>query len=96
MFIVILTYKKSLACVEQYLNEHRQFLENGYQREMFVASGPKNPRDGGIIISHINDRHELESFLQQDPFYIHEIADYEVIEFTPSKYHPDFATFING
>ncbi len=71
-------------------------LDYGYQHEIFVASGPKNPRDGGVIISQVTDRHQLETILQQDPFYIHEVAEYQVIEFIPNKYHPDFATFISN
>ena len=35
------------------------------------------------------------AILKQDPFYVHNAADYELIEFTPIKYHPDFALFVN-
>ena len=34
------------------------------------------------------------SILKRDPFHVHEIADYEIIEFNPTKYHADFAFFI--
>lgn len=96
MFIVILQYIKPLTFIENYLNEHRQFLDEAYKRELFVASGPKNPRDGGIILSHMKDREQLEAILQQDPFYIHKVAEYQIIEFIPNKYHPDFACFISN
>jgi uncharacterized protein YciI len=96
MFIILLNYKKPLADVELYLDEHRRFLDEGYQGGFFLASGPKNPRDGGVIISHLKDREQLEAILHQDPFYIHEIATYQLIEFIPNKYHPDFARFMVG
>ncbi|WP_239424456.1 hypothetical protein [Snodgrassella communis] len=35
-----------------------------------------------------------EAILQEDPFYIHQIAEYEVIEFVPSKYVNGFEVFI--
>lgn len=94
MFLVMLTYKKSLVEVDKYLAEHRAFLEEGYKKDFFIVSGPKNPRIGGIIISQLKNREQLENILKQDPFTIHEITDYEIIEFTPVKYHPDFAAFV--
>lgn len=93
MFIVNLTYKKSIEDVEKYLSEHRIFLENSYKKNFFVVSGPKNPRTGGIIISQLTDRGELENILKCDPFHAHGIADYEIIEFNPTMYHPNFSDF---
>ena len=94
MFIVMLNYKKPLEVVEEYLVAHRAYLEEGYKKNFFVASGPKNPRTGGIIISQLKDKHQLDKIVQQDPFYLQGIADYELIEFTPVKYHPNFSEFI--
>jgi uncharacterized protein YciI len=96
MFIIRLTYKKPLEIVDQYLAEHRDFLGQGYQKDYLMVSGPMNPRTGGIIVSQLTDRAIIEDFLKDDPFYIHDIADFEVIEFTPVKYHKDFAVFLNG
>lgn len=94
MFIIILNYKKSLADIERYLAEHRAFLDSGYRDNLFVASGPKNPRTGGIIISQLKNREQLENILKQDPFNINDVADYEIIEFSPTKYHTDFTSFV--
>lgn len=94
MFIVNLVYKKPLLEVDHYLVAHREFLEQGYQKDYLVASGPKNPRTGGILISCLKDRETLENFLKDDPFSIHGIADYEIIEFDPVKYHSDFKRFL--
>ena len=94
MFIIILKYKKPLEFVDQYVKIHRAFLDQCYKNNYFVASGPQNPRTGGVIISHLKDRERLEKILKDDPFYTYEIADYELIEFNPIKYHPDFEKFI--
>jgi uncharacterized protein YciI len=95
MFIIDITYKKSLEFIDQYLVEHRAFLDGGYKDNYFIASGPKNPRIGGIIISQLKDRDQLEAILKQDPFIIHDVADYNIIEFNPVKYHQDFVSFID-
>ena len=94
MFIVLLNYKKSLEIVEKYLVEHRTFLDEGYAKNILIASGPKNPRTGGILISQSKNQIELENFIKRDPFYKNGVADYEIIEFNPIKYHTDFAKFL--
>ena len=93
MFVIEVTYK-SLEKIDFYLAAHRAFLELGYQNNYFIASGPQNPRTGGIILSQLQDRKKLEDILKDDPFQIHDIADYKIIEFTPVKYHSHFSAFI--
>ena len=55
MFIILLTYKKSLDIVEKYIEDHAAFLDQGYHKNYFIVSGRKNPRTGGIIISQLKD-----------------------------------------
>lgn len=85
MLVVELTYKKSLEEVNKLLEEHRSFLDKYYSEGLFIASGPKNPRDGGVILT-LSDKATITKIIQEDPFYQHNIADYEFIEFEPTKY----------
>ncbi len=94
MFIVVINYKKPIEEIEKHLVAHRAFLEEGYQKNYFIASGPRNPRTGGIILSQLKDRTQLETILQQDPFQVNGLADYSYMEFEPVKYHTDFKAFI--
>jgi uncharacterized protein YciI len=94
MFVINLRYIKPIEEIDAHLIAHRNFLGEGYKNQAFIASGPKNPRDGGIILSQLKDRKTLENLIKQDPFYIHQLAEYEIIEFTPVKFHPDFEKFL--
>jgi uncharacterized protein YciI len=94
MFVIMLHYKKPLAEVDKFLTEHRNYLEQGYQKNYYITSGPRNPRTGGIILSQLQDKQQLEKILEQDPFYINDLVEYEIIEFIPVKYHADFKAFI--
>lgn len=85
MFIINLTYKSDLEKVDQFLNDHIEFLNEQYELKNFLASGRKIPRNGGIILSNIDSRNELENILEKDPFKKNELAEYELIEFIPSK-----------
>lgn len=86
MFIVQLTFKVALNEVDKYLQAHRDFLDYYYKQGLLVASGPMKPRTGGIIIAAMNNRTQLEEILQKDPYYMAELADYQIIDFTPVKH----------
>ncbi|WP_440604657.1 YciI family protein [Bacillus sp. GB_SG_008] len=60
-----------------------------------MFSGRRNPRVGGIILMNAVSEQEIETIIAEDPFYIHNIARYEIIEFTPTKYTDPFQIFIN-
>jgi uncharacterized protein YciI len=80
--------------IDQYLADHRNFLDEGYKNNYFIVSGPRHPRTGGIILSQLKEREQLENILKQDPYAIHHLAEYEIIEFNPVKYHTNFTSFI--
>ncbi|RNB85086.1 GTP cyclohydrolase [Brevibacillus fluminis] len=94
MFFVVLTYQKPIAEVEKHLEEHIRFLDAQYEAKKFIFSGRRNPRVGGVILVNSTSREEVLNILQDDPFKKHEIAEYELIEFTPSKYDERFASFL--
>ena len=85
MFIINLTYKVELTKVDQFLTEHIDFLNEQYALGNFIASGRKVPRTGGIILSNIKDQSTLEKIIEKDPFKSQDLADYELIQFVPSK-----------
>lgn len=86
MFVISLTYQKPMEEVEAHIAAHREFLDRNYATGVFLASGPKNPRVGGVILASGNvSREQLDGLLAEDPFHVHALARYEVTEFTPSK-----------
>ncbi len=86
MFIAILTYKKPLSEVDKYLQAHRDYLAEHYASGDFIASGPQNPRIGGVIMIKAADREAVNTIISQDPFNINGIADYRIVEFTPTMF----------
>lgn len=94
MFIVNLTYKTKLEEVDQYINAHIEFLNKQYELGNFLISGRKVPRTGGIILSNVEKRTKLEEIIAKDPFKIHELADYKLIEFAPSRTCDEFKFLI--
>ena len=95
MFIISLTYQKTLEEVDAHLNAHVEFLKSHYAQGIFIASGRKNPRNGGVILALATNRAEIEAVIAQDPFYIHDVATYEITEFTPSMTSPELSILAN-
>lgn len=96
MFIISLTYKASMETVEAFIPEHNNFLEKYYRMGNFITSGRKEPRTGGIILAIADSEQEIREIIKEDPFYIHQVADYDIIEFMPSKYNEHFKIFIQN
>jgi uncharacterized protein YciI len=94
MFVVLITYKTDLAVIEKYVVAHRAYLDEGYKNNILIASGPRNPKTGGILLSQLSDKLTLENFLHKDPFFVNDLAEYELIEFLPNKCHPEFQHFL--
>jgi uncharacterized protein YciI len=85
MFVIELVYKADLAQIDAHMKSHMAFLRTHYDAGMFVASGRKVPRDGGIILAVAADRAQLEAVVSADPFVALGLADYRIIEFRTSQ-----------
>lgn len=95
MFVVLLTYIAPLEAVDRYLAEHREFLERHYAAGNFLLSGRKQPREGGVILATADSRDRLEAILGTDPFCIHGLASYEVVEFLPTMAAPALRVLVS-
>lgn len=88
MIIIELTYTAPIEEIDKYLVTHREFLETYYANGYFLASGPQEPRTGGIIIALTDDLDALKDIMSQDPFMMAQLAEYRYIKFTPVKHNP--------
>lgn len=84
MFIVNLSYIRPLDEIDFFMHAHLQFLERNYEQRVFIASGRKVPRDGGIILAQAESRAALEKIVAEDPFVKNKVARAEIIEFAPT------------
>jgi uncharacterized protein YciI len=85
LFHVDIEYKVDLALVEPHMQAHLAFVDEGYARGFFLASGPKVPRTGGAILATAPERAVLEAFLARDPFVIEGLITLNVTEFMPRR-----------
>ena len=88
VFIVDLHYIVPLSEVDAHVPGHRDFLNQSYDAGLFLMSGAKVPRTGGMIIAVAENRTILEEHLTKDPFHAESIAKYTITEFQ-AKMHKD-------
>jgi uncharacterized protein YciI len=79
MFILSLTYIAPLEDADKHMAAHMEWVRAGYDGNVFLASGRKIPRTGGVILA-CGDRAAIEDICAADPFVIQKIAEYEITE----------------
>lgn len=89
MFILSLTYVAPLEAADQHMEAHMAWVKAGYDEGLFLASGRKIPRTGGVILSR-GERATLEGMCAADPFTIQGIAEYEITEVAFTTTAPGF------
>ncbi|MEU1014340.1 YciI family protein [Streptomyces sp. NPDC005900] len=93
MFILELTYTAPLSAVDEQLAAHVAWLDEQYAAGTFIASGRKNPRDGGVIIAVAEDRARIEEITAADPFVVAGVCAYRITEFYATKTAPELASY---
>jgi uncharacterized protein YciI len=95
VFVIELRYKVELAEIDAHMKAHVAFLKKYYAAGNFLVSGRKIPRDGGIILAVGRDRAQIEAIIREDPFHVHGLADFRIIEFRASQRADDIQTRID-
>ena len=94
MFAIHSVYLKPLEEVDQYLEAHRAFLKTLYAQGITICSGPQIPRTGGFILMNAASKIEALEIMQNDPYVVHGVAQYSVIEFEVKSFAEGFREFL--
>jgi len=93
MFVLELTYTAPVDSVDALLTEHVAWLDRHYGTGVFIASGRKNPRDGGVILAAGVDRARVEEIVAEDPFTLQGVCTYRITEFVATKTSQELASY---
>ncbi|MFI5805250.1 YciI family protein [Streptomyces sp. NPDC051561] len=85
MFVLELTYTAPVEQVDALMSDHVTWLDAQYAAGRFLASGRKQPRDGGVILAVAESRKAIESVVAEDPFVTGGVCAYRVTEFVATK-----------
>lgn len=95
MFVFHSVYLKPIGEVDLHLPAHRAFLKDLYDRGITVCSGPQVPRTGGFIMLKAPDPAAARQIMQDDPYVIHGVAEYAMIEFEVRSCAEAFKAFLD-
>jgi len=84
MFVLLVHYTAPKEKVEEYMGQHTQYLSKHYKLGHFIASGRKIPKTGGVIVIGNIEKELAEEIILGDPFHVHQVANFELIEFHTS------------
>lgn len=96
MFVIDLQYTAPLEKIDAAMADHVKFLKKYYSRNVFLASGRKVPRTGGIILAIASDRATAEKIMSEDPFCKLGLATVTITEFQTSQAHPTMKVLLDG
>ncbi|MEO0385820.1 MAG: YciI family protein [Pseudomonadota bacterium] len=74
-----------LSQVDALMDAHMAFIDAQYRAGIFVASGPKVPRTGGVILAKGTDIDAMAELMSQDPFLKAGVATYSYTAFLPRR-----------
>lgn len=80
---VTLTYLTQPDAISAYLDAHKQWLVRGFNEGKILFAGPLSNGAGGYILFQGDSTSEVQNFLQNDPFIMHNIVDAEIIGIEP-------------
>lgn len=93
MYVIVLKYVKPLSQVDKHMRAHVAYLKAQYRDGVFIASGRRNPRTGGVILARAMSPEALAEILAKDPFFVHGLAEFDIIDFATSMYAEAFEPF---
>jgi len=81
----IIRYRRPLEEVVVHQDAHRAYLRGLKEKGLLIASGPMNPRFGGLVLFRVpdDDPKVLDTIRDGDPFFQSGVAQYEMIGWVP-------------
>lgn len=80
--IAVIRYRRPLEEVNNVLEAHRAYLRGLKEEGRLIASGPMDPRMGGVLLLNVPDddvQEALDKIRDEDPYVTFGLAQYELI-----------------
>ncbi|MDB5203738.1 MAG: cyclohydrolase [Ferruginibacter sp.] len=94
MFIIQLKYIAALEEIDAAMKAHMAYLKKYYDKEIFLLSGRRVPRNGGIILAAGDDKAAIKKIAEEDPFYKKGLSKFTLIQFNASQANKNIGALI--
>ena len=78
--LMIVRYRRPIEAIEAVTEAHRAYLRTLQAQGILLASGPMDPRTGGVVLFRVQDANplaDLDAIRDGDPFFQQGLATYE-------------------
>ncbi|MHB1223721.1 MAG: YciI family protein [Gemmatimonadaceae bacterium] len=85
--LAILRYRRPLEEVVTVTDDHRAYMRGLHEEGTLLASGPMDPRSGGILLLRVPDEDSqaaLDRVRDGDPYVLTGMAQYELLPWLPT------------
>jgi uncharacterized protein YciI len=86
--IIVIRYRLPLEEVQKVTDEHRAYLRSLKAAGTLIASGPMDPRSGGMLLLRVPDgdvQQSLTEIRNGDPFFQKNVGNYELLPWKLEK-----------
>lgn len=84
-FLLSVSYLSSLEEVEKVLPAHIAWLEDQYERKVYLLFARKVPFTGGVCVAVAESADQMAQIIETDPFCISKVAKYHIQELDLTK-----------
>jgi uncharacterized protein YciI len=85
MFLLRATYNRPIEEVDALLEDHKAWIMKNFDAGRILLTARQVPLIGGIILARGESAEEMWAMLDEDPFKISGMAEYEVLEYAPVR-----------
>lgn len=80
MFVVQLEFSANKAEAPQHMAGHQQWIQQGFDDEVFLLVGSIKPGVGGAVLAHNTTAEDLQQRVAEDPFVAADVVTAHIIE----------------
>jgi uncharacterized protein YciI len=95
MFVVLLRFSANRDRAGQFMDSHKQWIQRGFEDDIFVLVGSLQRGLGGAVIAHNTSLAALRARVDEDPFVAEGIVSAEILEVAPTRLD-DRLAFLGG
>lgn len=88
MFVLELTYTAPVERVDALRDAHMAWVNDHYEDGLFLASGRKGTRDGGVVLAAGDDRARIDAVVATDPFVLDGVCAYRITHVAVTRTAP--------
>lgn len=96
MHIIFLRFSAQRAQAGQWMQAHKQWIDQGLGDGVFLLAGSLDQAQGGVLLAAGEDRQALQARIEQDPFVQHGVVSAEIVAVTPSRLAPALQAALAG